>query len=224
MSGDNSYLSFDPACTGHHKDPGLWDMGFVLPNAKFLLSISMTDISFPTLATVPALTEPKSLTSKTYCNSDTINHTYDQTVITVTETTGLEVCFHLDAQLDFGASATVEGSVPFLAKLEGSAHWDVTLGGGISNCMSSQKTKTVEETLPSQTLPPMHHTDMSIVQWQGHLADLPYQATLKKHYNDGSDETQQISGKYHGLDYTSTFQKFSGGPIDRCDNQMEVLV
>merc|ERR1712139_53103 len=77
------------------------------------------------------------------------------------------------------------------------------------NCHQHSSSSSTTLTFPSPTLDAHTRTSYQYTQWQGAVSDLPFTATLKVSFSDGSSITRTEKGTYAGTSYLSVQQSWT---------------
>jgi hypothetical protein len=176
---------------------------------KPLKGLEYSDISYPTLDSLSKITSPKVVASFDYCNDNDVERPFASSSRKVEETTGSDSCFTASFSQTFGASLTVKASIPDLAEVTGSAHWELSATQEFKNCQKHSTTTTEEVSFPALTLAAHKQTEYRYTQWQGSLSSLPFTAVLRMTFTDGSTYQTTESGSYEGAAFMSIQQSWT---------------
>lgn len=176
---------------------------------KPIQSLYFTGISYPTLDSLTKIKSPAVIASQDYCNDNSKPRPFAGQSIEKTETSGHDSCFTASATEEFGESISVKASIPDIVEVSEESHWSISSTQEFKNCQ--QKSSSVKTTLnfPSPKLDAHTRTSYQYTQWQGALSDLPFQATLKVSFSDGSSITRTEKGTYAGTSYLSVQQSWT---------------
>lgn len=176
---------------------------------KPIKSLWMVDIKYPTLSAIASFKSPTIIASKTYCNSNSEDRKGAEEIETKTVTSGYDSCFHSTATETFGGSIQVKAGLPGFAQTKAETHWEVKAEQEFQNCKQTSETSEQHLKFPIQTIAAHTRFAYQFTQWQGQLQELPFTATLKIQFFDGSILTQAQSGSYQGAAYSEVSQSYT---------------
>jgi len=176
---------------------------------KPLKGLQYLDISYPTLDSLSKTKSPKVVASFNYCNDNDVERPFASSSRNVAETTGSDSCFTASFSETIGASLTVEASIPDLADVSAETHWEMSAQQEFTNCHQHSETTTQEVHFPALTLAAHKRTEYQYTQWQGSLSSLPFTATLRMAFTDGSTYQTTESGSYQGTAFMSIQQSWT---------------
>jgi len=176
---------------------------------KPIQSLYFTGISYPTLDSMTKIKAPAVIASQDYCNDNDEPRPFAGQTVEKTETSGHDSCFTASATETFGMSISVKGGIPDIEEVTEESHWSVSSTQEFKNCKQHSSSNKVTLTFPSPNLQPHTRTSYQYTQWQGAVTDLPFQATLSVHFNDGSSISRTEKGTYAGTSYLSVQQSWT---------------
>lgn len=178
---------------------------------KPITSISLENLTYPTLSSLPALSNPKQVTSRTYCNSLPMPVPVPVESINKTVTTGFETCLNTSTNLQFAGNIKINGLIPQIgAKYEGEAKWDLRTEINTTNCKQYTETRNRSLVFPAMEVPATTSFNYVYTQFSGTLNALPYTAKLRIQMSDGTSFVRTESGVYTGVSYDDVHHKFFG--------------
>lgn len=111
--------------------------------------------------------------------------------------------------MTFGQKISVKAGIPDLGEATAETSWGISATLSFNNCKKSSSTLKQTLKFPDVTLDPRTRTSYSYTQWQGSLSSLPFTATFKAEFDDGTTFTKSESGVYKGTSYTSIHESWS---------------
>jgi hypothetical protein len=171
--------------------------------SKPLKSMTIGDVSYPTLSTITAGLSPAVLSDFWGCDDtpDDISITK-----TFTQTTGNNYCWMqtISDNWGMGASFSISGKVPIIGwSMSSNYHWTESNSDTTSNNTCTQQS-TTEGTSTMLRVPAEYICHYTITQWASQLPSIPYNASGTYYFWDGTNYTFDMFGDYSGT-YVETY-------------------
>jgi len=176
---------------------------------KPIKSITMENLTYPTLDALPRLSSPKQLVGRSYCNSlpFPVNAPTEKANRTVTE--GFETCFNMTSSMQFAGHVKISGTIPIIKKdvEKDIAKWDLQRKTNVSNCKSETKTVNMTLVFPGIEIPAYTKFDFMHLQFSGKLDRVPFEGKLRVRFSDGTSFVRDERGAYTGAVFDDVHDK-----------------
>lgn len=177
------------------------NLGFIY--SKKIKNAVLTNVAYPTLATIKSGLQPKIILDNEYCNDheDRLSLEFDYAI-----TEGIDQCWGIETTHSFGASFSVSAGLPKIAEVQATAHWEVSITNTHNSC--KHETITRQTKLPV-TIPPLKTCKAKLTHFESPLKSLPYTGTLVVTFTDDSSYQFPVAGRYSGTYFSSTKYSFT---------------
>eukprot|EP00463_Aulacantha_scolymantha_P006000 TRINITY_DN7516_c0_g1_i1.p1 TRINITY_DN7516_c0_g1~~TRINITY_DN7516_c0_g1_i1.p1 ORF type:complete len:243 (+),score=21.42 TRINITY_DN7516_c0_g1_i1:707-1435(+) len=171
-------------------------------NEKPIQKILMSHVKFDLNAEKRLPSTPLSIRSLTLTNNGLLTQTSTKTVNYTKSETSL---FTFAQSIELGVKLEISGGIPMIAsgKTTVSSKLVSTFTTGTA------KTTTVSEAVLVHIDVPANSKITATITANEYSSDIPFTATIKKIYYDGTEGSADISGIYHGVSVSETHVVYS---------------
>jgi hypothetical protein len=159
---------------------------------KKIKSSVLTNIQYPTLASLETGLTPSLIQNRFFCNDGLIP---DSESLSYSSVTGSSSCWNIEGSMSFGVSVSVTAGVPEIATTTQGFQWSVSVTGGYESCKDSSTSITSNLNL---NIPANSNCSVHITQWNSRIDSLPYTGDLVLTFLDGTTATMPTASSYSG--------------------------